>query len=79
MTNSDYSMVAINKLVEEGYFKSKREALSEATRLLLREYKILKLQKRMDKTAEKIAKEGYFRDKSFVKILEEIHEEEEEP
>lgn len=43
MANSDYSMVVINKLVKEGYFKSEREAIVEATRLLLRQYKILEL------------------------------------
>ena len=75
MANSDYPMIVINKLVEEGYFKSKREALEEAVNLLLRQYKILKLQKRMDKTAESI---GHLKGKPLSKLVEEIHEEEDE-
>lgn len=74
MTNSDYSMVVINKLVKEGYFKSEEDALLEATNLLLKQHRILKLRERLDKTAESI---GYLKGKPLSKLIEEIHEKEE--
>jgi len=67
--------LTIRRLVEEGYFKSEEDALTEATKLLLKEYKVLELKKRLDETARRV---GKLKGKPLSKLIEEIHEEEDE-
>ena len=42
----------VEKLVAEGYFKSKTEAFTEALKLLIRQYKVDHLKRRLEKIRE---------------------------
>lgn len=75
MTGAYKTPPAIRKMVEKGYFKTEEDALKEATKLLLKEYKTTELKKKLDETAEEI---GKLKGKPLSELIEEIRKEEDE-
>lgn len=61
----------IDKIVEEGYFQNRTEALNEAIRLLIKKYQLAKIKTRIE-----IIREDTEKYPGFSGIVESMHSEE---
>ena len=60
----------LDSIVQEGMFRSRSEAVNEAVRLLIRRYKLLRLEQKLNRV-----RKGTSRYANVTKLIETIHEE----
>lgn len=72
---TNYLLSEVDKIVSKGVFRSRSEAVNEAMRMLIRRYKLMRLEEQVAKIRAGAQGQGYG---NLTKAVEDAHEDEED-